>query len=52
MLAPQRDVTLRVRCGDTVLAQKKEFRVNPGEMNSIAVNTADAAGGEIVVEVG
>ncbi len=51
VLAPQRDVTLRVKCGDTVLAQKKEFRVNPGEMNSIAVNTADVTGGEIVVEV-
>ena len=51
VLAPQRDVTLRVLCGDTVLAQKKEFRVNPGEMNSIAVNTADITGGEIVVEV-
>lgn len=51
VLSPARDVTLRVRCGDTILAQKKEFRVNPGEMNSIAVNTADVAGGEIVVEV-
>ena len=50
VLAPKRDVTLRVKCGDTVLAQKKEFRVNPGEMNSIAVNTADVTGGEIVVE--
>ncbi len=51
VLSPARDVTLRVRCGDTILAQKKEFRVNPGEMNSIAVNTADVADGEIVVEV-
>ena len=51
VLSPARDVTLRVKCGDTILAQKKEFRVNPGEMNSIAVNTADVAGDEIVVEV-
>ncbi len=51
VLAPERDVTLQVKCGDKILASKKEFRVNPGEMNSIAVNTADVAGGEIVVEV-
>ena len=51
VLAPERDVTLRVKCGDAILAQKKEFRVNPGEMNSITVNTADIIGGEIVAEV-
>ena len=50
VLSPERDVTLRVRCGDKVLAQKKEFRVNPGEMNSIVVDTSDVSGGEIVVE--
>ena len=51
VLSPDRNVTLTVTDGDKVIAKKKEFRVNPGEMNNIAVNTDDISGNEITVSV-
>ena len=51
VLSPDKNVTLTVTDGDKVIAKKKEFRVNPGEMNNIAVNTADICGDTITVSV-
>ncbi len=50
VLQPEQGVTLIARCGDTVIARKKEFRVNPGEMNHIVVDTAKLEG-DVTVEV-
>ena len=51
VLSPESGVKLVARCGDTIIAQKKEFRVNPGEMNCISVETAKICGDELVIEV-
>ncbi len=51
VLTPESGVKLVARCGNEVLAQKKEFRVNPGEMCNITVDTAKISGEEITVEV-
>ena len=51
VLQPELDVTLVARCGEQVIAQQKEFRVNPGEMNHITVETEKLAGGVVTVEV-
>ena len=40
---------LVAKCGDKIIAQKKEIKVNPGEMNCISVNTAEIDG-DITVE--
>ena len=44
-------MTLVAECGDTVVAKKTEFRVNPGEMNHIVVDTALLTGDALTVEV-
>lgn len=51
VLTPQSGVKLIARGADTVIAQKKEFRVNPGEMNCLSVETAKICGDELVIEV-
>ena len=51
VLQPQLGVKLVARCGDEVIAQSKEFRVNPGEMDHIVVDTAKLSGGAVTVEV-
>ncbi len=51
VLKPEFNVKLTARCGNKVIAQKKEFRVNPGEMNRISIPLADVEGSEITVEV-
>ena len=51
VLQPELNVKLVARCGDEVLAQKKEFRVNPGEMCSLTVDTAKLTGNAVTVEV-
>ena len=51
VLKPELDVTLVAKCGDNIIAKKKEFRVNPGEMNHITVDTTLLTGNEITVEV-
>ena len=50
VLAPENNVRLVARCGETVLAKKKEFRVNPGEMCSVKFDTA-AVTGDVTVDV-
>jgi len=51
VLAPELDVVLRVKCGDKVLSEKRELRVNPGEMCHVDVKGADVNDQDIVVEV-
>ena len=51
VLWPELGATLVARCGDEVIARKKEFRVNPGEMNHIMIDTSKLTGNEVIVEV-
>ncbi|MBR2847310.1 MAG: FAD-dependent oxidoreductase [Clostridia bacterium] len=51
VLHPEKSVSLAVKCGNEIIAQKKEFKVNPGEMNCITVDTSKVTDGEITVEV-
>ena len=51
VLSPDKDVTLIVKDGDSVLAKKREFRISPGEMNNITVSTDEISGNEITVSV-
>ena len=51
VLQPELGVKLVARCGETILAQKKEFRVNPGEMCHITVNTDKLSGETVTVDV-
>ena len=50
VLQPELNVRLVATCGDKVLAKKKEFRVNPGEMCNLKVNTAEIDG-DVTVNV-
>ena len=51
VLQPELNVKLVARCGDTVIAQKREFRVNPGEMNHLTIDSTKIEGNDITVEV-
>ena len=51
VLAPELGVKLVARCGNDVISQKKEFRVNPGEMNCLTVETEKIIGNEIEISV-
>jgi NADH dehydrogenase FAD-containing subunit len=51
VLAPERDVTIRAKSGDTVIAKRKAKRVNPGEMEKIAIDTGRLGDGPLTVEV-
>ena len=51
VLQPELNVRLVARCGNEILAQKKEFRVNPGEMCALTVDTAKLTGNAVTVEV-
>ena len=51
VLAPQENVTLYAKCGDEIIAKKRELRVNPGEMNSLTVEVSKLASENITVEV-
>lgn len=51
VLYPEKNVSLAVKCGNEIIAQKKEFKVNPGEMNCVTVDTSKVTDGEITVEV-
>ena len=42
---------LIARCGDEVIAQAKEFRVNPGEMCHVNVPLEKLTGDTVTVEV-
>ena len=50
VLSPEFGVKLVAKCGDKVIAQKKEFRVNPGEMCSLVVETGKITD-DVTVEV-
>ena len=50
VLQPELNVKLVARCGDEVIYSHKEYRVNPGEMNHVNVETAKITG-DITVEV-
>ena len=51
VLQPQLGVKLVATCGDEIIAQQKEFRVNPGEMNHIVLETAKLTGDTVTVQV-
>ena len=51
VLQPELGVKLVARCGDEIIAQAKEFRVNPGEMCHVTVQTAKLTGDTVTVEV-
>ena len=51
VLQPELNVKLVAKCGDEVIAQTKEFRVNPGEMCHVTVQTAKLTGKTVTVEV-
>ena len=51
VLQPQTSATLVAYCGDSVIAKRKEFRVNPGEMNHITLRLDALNGDSITVDV-
>ena len=51
VLQPELNVRLIARCGDEIIYKHKEFRVNPGEMCHVAIETAKLTGEEVTVEV-
>lgn len=51
VLQPELNVRLIARCGDEVIYKHKEFRVNPGEMCHVNVETAKLSGDTVTVEV-
>lgn len=51
VLSPENNSKLVARCGDEIIAQKKEFRVNPGEMCNLLVDTSKIVGDKIIIEV-
>lgn len=51
VLAPQLKVKLVAKCDDEVIFEKKEFRVNPGEMNNITVDSSKISGDKLTIEV-
>lgn len=51
VLQPELQVKLIARCGDEIIAQHREFRVNPGEMNHIVIETDKITGDSVTVEV-
>ena len=50
VLNPDQKVKLVAKCGDEVLVAKKEFRVSPGEMCSVTVDTSKISG-DVTVSV-
>jgi NADPH-dependent 2,4-dienoyl-CoA reductase/sulfur reductase-like enzyme len=51
VLKPDLDVSIIARSGEKVISEKKEKRINPGEMQSIKINTRDIENGELTVEI-
>ena len=51
VLQPELNVRLVARCGDEIIYKHKEFRVNPGEMCHVNVETAKLTGDKLTVEV-
>jgi NADPH-dependent 2,4-dienoyl-CoA reductase/sulfur reductase-like enzyme len=51
VMHPEKNVSIRVMDGGTVLAGKKAIRVNPGEMERMTVETGRLSGGEVRIDV-
>ena len=51
VLQPEESVKLVARCGDAVIFQRKEFRVNPGEMCRVTIPAEKLTGDSVTVEV-
>lgn len=51
VLRPDQNVTIAAKSGDTVIASKKAQRVNPGEMQSLVLNTDDIRNGNLKIEI-
>lgn len=51
VLQPETNVSLVLRCGERELLRKKEFCVNPGEMNHLTIESAKLDGETITVDV-
>lgn len=51
VLQPELGVKLIARCGEEIIAQTKEFRVNPGEMCHINVPVEKLTGDTVTVDV-
>ena len=51
VLQPELNVKLVARCGDEVIAQHKEFRVNPGEMCHLTLPIQSLVGNSVTVDV-
>ncbi len=51
VLAPEEDVRLTARCGESLAASQALPRVNPGEMNHLRVDSAGLSGDTLTVEV-
>ena len=51
VMQPELGTRLVARCGDEVIYSKKEFRVNPGEMCHVVLDTAALKGDTVTVEV-
>lgn len=51
VLQPEQNVRLIARCGDEIPYSHKEFRVNPGEMNHVSIETGKLTGETLTVEV-
>ena len=51
VLQPELNVKLVARCGDEIIYKHKEFRVNPGEMCHVNIETAKLTGETVTVEV-
>ncbi|MBQ7898038.1 MAG: FAD-dependent oxidoreductase [Clostridia bacterium] len=51
VLHPEEGVRLVAKCGGDIIASHKEFRVNPGEMNHITIETDKITSDSVTVEV-
>jgi len=51
VLQPELNVKLIARCGDETIAAHKEYRVNPGEICHVNIDTAKLTGDAVIVEV-
>lgn len=51
VLFPEENVVLVAKCNDEVIKTKKEFKINPGEMNSIKIETSKISGSELNIFV-
>ncbi|HHV59468.1 MAG TPA: FAD-dependent oxidoreductase [Clostridiaceae bacterium] len=48
---PMKQVTLVAKSGSEIILKQKEIRVNPGEMNSMEIETSKLASDDLILEV-